>query len=87
MADGTRLEPLNPRADVSSRRTSRLWYAILDKSGALVQRQLRLGAMDDRIFEVASGGHGADGWDREALRRLFPEQERFLAPYEKRSRP
>jgi hypothetical protein len=40
--------------------------------------------MDDRIFEVASGGRGADGWDREAFRRLFPEQERFLRRYDKR---
>jgi hypothetical protein len=39
--------------------------------------------MNDRIFEVAGGGRGADGWDREAPRQVFPEQERFLARYEK----
>jgi hypothetical protein len=84
MADGTRLEPLNRTSRRQLEQDVAPWYAIPDKSGALVQRQLRLGAMDDRIFEVASGGRGADGWDREAFRQLFPEQERFLGRYDKR---
>jgi hypothetical protein len=84
IADGTRLEPLSRASRRQLEKDVAPWYAIPDKFGALVQRQLRLGAMDDRIFEVASGGRGADGWDREAFRRLFPEQERFLGRYDKR---
>lgn len=67
MADGTLLELLNRPSRRQLEKDVAPWYAIPDKFGALEQRQLRLGAMDDRIFDVASGGSGADGWDREAI--------------------
>lgn len=84
MADGTRLEPLNRASRRMLERDVAPWYAVPDKSGALVQRQLRLGAMDDRIFEVAAGNRGASGWRLDVFKKLFPDQERFAARYEKR---
>ncbi|HZL21148.1 MAG TPA: hypothetical protein VFG23_25660 [Polyangia bacterium] len=84
MADGTRLEPLNRASRRQLEKDVAPWYAVPDKSGAMAQRQLHLGAMDDRIFELASGGRGKAGWDAAAFRQLFPEHERFVGRYEKR---
>ena len=84
MPDGTRLEPLNRASRRQLEKDVAPWYAVPDKSGAVVQRQLRLNAMDDRIFEVAAGGRPATGWNSAAFRELFPEQVRFIARYEKR---
>jgi hypothetical protein len=83
MPDGTRLEPLSRASRRLLEKDLAPWYAVPDKSGALVQRQLRLGAMDDRIFEIAAGERGA-GWRPDAFKKMFPEQERFIARYEKR---
>ena len=84
MPDGTRLEPLNRASRRQLEKDVAPWYAAPDKSGAVVQRQLRLNAMDDRIFEVAAGGRPAAGWNSAAFRELFPDQGRFIARYEKR---
>lgn len=83
MPDGTRLEPLNRASRRLLEKDLAPWYAEPDKSGALVQRQLRLGAMDDRIFEIAAGEDGA-GWRPDAFKEMFPEQTRFIERYEKR---
>jgi hypothetical protein len=48
-----------------------------DKGRAHFRRQLRLGVMDDRIFELAAGRTDSSGWDTGAFRELFPEQARF----------
>ena len=84
MPDGTRLESLNRASRRLLEKDLAPWYAVPDKSGALAQRQLRLGAMDDRIFEVAAGDRGASGWNVDAFGKLFPEQARFTVRYEKR---
>ena len=84
MADGTRLEPLNRASRRQLEKDFAPWYAAPDKSGAVVQRQLRLNAMDDRIFEVAAGGRPPTGWNTTDFRELFPDQVRFIARYEKR---
>jgi hypothetical protein len=84
LPDGTRLDALSRASRRLLEKDVAPWYAVPDKSGALVQRQLRFGAMDDRIFEVAAGDHGASGWRLEIFKKLFPEHERFAARYEKR---
>ena len=84
LPDGTRLEALSRASRRLLEKDVAPWYAVPDKSGALVQRQLRFGAMDDRIFEVAAGDHGASGWRLDTFKKLFPEHERFAARYEKR---
>ena len=84
MADGSRLEPLNRASRRQLEKDFAPWYAASDKSGAVVQRQLRLNAMDDRIFEVAAGGQPVTGWNAGAFRELFPDQVGFIARYEKR---
>ena len=84
MSDGNRLEPLNRASRRQLEKDVAPWYAAPDKSGAVVQRQLRLNAMDDRIFEIAAGGRPATGWNASAFSELFPEQVRFIVRYEKR---
>jgi hypothetical protein len=84
MPDGSRLEPLNRASRRQLEKDFAPWYAAPDKSGAVVQRQLRLNAMDDRIFEVGAGDRPATGWNAAAFRELFPDQVRFMARYEKR---
>jgi hypothetical protein len=84
MPDGTRLEPLNRASRRQLEKDFAPWYAAPDKSGAVVQRQLRLNAMDDRIFEVAAGGRPPTGWNMADFRELFPDQVRFTSRYEKR---
>jgi hypothetical protein len=84
LPDGTRLESLNRASRRLLEKDLAPWYAVPDRSGALVQRQLRLGAMDDRIFEIAAGERGASGWRVDAFTKMFPEQQRFLGRYEKR---
>ncbi len=84
LPDGTRLESLNRASRRLLEKDVAPWYAAPDKSGGLMQRQLRLSVMDDRIFEIAAGDRGASGWDVDAFRKMFPEQERFVARYEKR---
>jgi hypothetical protein len=85
LGDGTKLEALNRASRRQLEKDVAPWYAAADKAGGLVQRQLRLGAMDDRIFEIAAGGRGGEiGWDVHAFRESFPEQERFVGRYDKR---
>jgi hypothetical protein len=84
LPDGTRLESLSRASRRLLEKDLAPWYAVPGKSGVLVQRQLRLGAMDDRIFEVAAGDRGRSGWHPDAFRTTFPDQERFVARYEKR---
>jgi hypothetical protein len=84
LADGTRLDPLNRASRRLLEKDLAPWYAAPDKAGVLVQRQLRLGAMDDRIFEIAAGDRETAGWRVDEFRKLFPEQGRFLARHEKR---
>jgi hypothetical protein len=84
LADGTRIEALNRASRRQLEKDIAPWYGSPDKSGGVVQRQLRLGAMDDRIFEIAAGGRGSAGWDVQAFKAAFPEQDRFVGRYEKR---
>ena len=84
MPDGTRLDALNRASRRQLEKDIAPWYAAPEKGGGVVQRQLRLGAMDDRIFEIAAGGRGTAGWDQSAFRDLFPDQARFVSRYEKR---
>src|SRR6185312_12633058 len=84
LPDGTRLESLNRVSRRLLEKDLASWYAVPDKSGALVQRQLRLGAMDDRIFEIAGGDRGASGWNADAFKKMFPEQQGFAGRHEKR---
>jgi hypothetical protein len=49
-------------------------------------RRIKIGLMDDRIYEVASGQKGQAGWDATAFVELFPEHAKFVARYEKRVR-
>jgi hypothetical protein len=83
MPDGSRLDPLSRASRRQLEQDIAPWYSVPDKSGAMVQRQLRLSAMDDRIFEVASGDKA--GWDLDSFRRLFPDRHRFAERHEKRA--
>jgi hypothetical protein len=47
-------------------------------------RRIKIGIMDDRIYEVASGRNGRSGWDVAAFVELFPEQAKFAGRYAKR---
>lgn len=84
LADGTRLDPLNRASRRLLEKDLAPWYAGPDKAGVLVQRQLRLGAMDDRIFEIAAGDRDTAGWRADDFQKLFPEQRQFLGRHEKR---
>jgi hypothetical protein len=48
------------------------------------RRVVKLGAMDDRIYEVAAGASGQSGWDAGAFVELFPEQAKYVGRYQKR---
>jgi hypothetical protein len=84
MPDGTRLDALNRAGRRQLERDIAPWHDMPDQGGAQVRRRLRLGVMDDRIFELAAGRTDSSGWDTEAFRELFPEQARFAARHEKR---
>jgi hypothetical protein len=47
-------------------------------------RRIKLGVMDDRIYEIASGGKGITGWRAAAFTDLFPDHTGFVGRYEKR---
>jgi hypothetical protein len=84
LQDGTRLDALNRASRRQLEKDVAPWYAAPTPAGGVVQRQLHLGAMDDRIFEIAVGRRAAPGWDLDAFRATFPDQDRFAARYEKR---
>ena len=84
LPSGERLEPLNRDSRrVLEKELSPTFKETLP-SGQTVTRQFRWSAMDDRIFEVASGARGTSGWSMAAFKEAFPEQLRYASRYEAR---
>jgi hypothetical protein len=96
LRDGTRLAPLGQD---SRRVLEKLLVAGQSSSGtggsgretsaaapgrSAAPRKIKLGVMDDRIYEVASGRNGLARWSAVAFIDLFPEHARFVGRYEKR---
>ncbi len=84
LPDGTRLEPLNRASRRILEKQLEPTYSRTTPGGAVVQSRLKLNEMDARIFEVAAGNRGKDGWTKEAFKELFPKEAKHLDRYEKR---
>ena len=84
MPDGTRLDALNRAGRRQLEKDIAPWYGGTDKGAGAARRQLRLGVMDDRIFELAAASGDAAAWDPVTFRELFPDQARFVGRHEKR---
>ncbi len=84
LEDGTRLEHLNRESRRILEKQLEPTYSRTTPSGAVVQSRLKLNEMDARIFEVAAGNRGKDGWTKEAFTNLFPKETKFIDRYEKR---
>jgi len=79
---GERIEPLNRASRRVLEKEIAPTFAAAGPKGGTVQRTLHLSAMDDRIFEIASGRNA--GWSATDFKTAFPEQARFIGRYEKR---
>ena len=86
LPDGTRLEPLNRDSRRVLEKELCPTYVDTSPTGKSTTRQFRWSAMDDRIFEIASGARGTSAWSAKAFKDLFPEQSRYLSRYEARIR-
>jgi hypothetical protein len=86
LPDGSRLEPLNRESRRLLEKQICPTFTETTPSGETITRHFRWSAMDDRIFEIASGARGASSWDLEAFKEHFPEQARYAARYETRVR-
>ena len=86
LPDGSRLEPLNRDSRRVLEKELCPTFTETTKSGQVVTRHFRWSAMDDRIFEIASGARGTSAWSAKAFKDLFPEQSRYLSRYEARVR-
>ncbi len=86
LPDGSRLEPLNRESRRLLEKQICPTFTETAPSGETITRHFRWSAMDDRIFEIASGARGASSWDLEAFKEHFPEQARYAARYETRVR-
>jgi len=86
LPDGARLEPLNRDSRRVLEKQLCPTFTETSKSGEVVTRRFRWIAMDDRIFEIASGARGTSAWSATAFKDLFPEQSRYLSRYEARVR-
>jgi hypothetical protein len=95
LGDGTRLGPLNTdsRRVLEKQVVAGRSKLVGSESGrqpmgapgdSVGPRRIKLGVMDDRIYEIASGGKGIMGWSAAAFTDLFPEHARFVGRYEKR---
>ena len=84
LPDGTRLDPLNRD---SRRMLEKELCPTLHETtddGHATTRRFHWSAMDDRIFEIASGARGTSAWDTVAFKESFPDQARFVRRYEAR---
>ena len=86
LPDGTRLEPLNRDSRRVLEKELCPTYVDTSPTGKEITRKFRWSAMDDRIFEIASGARGTSAWSAKAFKDLFPEQSRYLSRYEARVR-
>ena len=86
LPDGQRLDPLNRDSRREIEKQLSPYFTEATANGEAVTRQFRWSAMDDRIFEIASGAKGLGAWDPDAFKELFPEQQKFFARYEARVR-
>jgi len=84
LPDGTRLEPLNRESRRMLEKELCPTFTETSKDGHAISRGFRWSAMDDRIFEIASGTRGTSAWDVAAFKEAFPDQSRFVARYETR---
>jgi hypothetical protein len=86
LPDGSRLEPLNRESRRVLEKQLCPTYSDTGANGKTITRHFRWSAMDDRIFEIASGARGTSAWSKTAFTDLFPEQSRYLSRYEARVR-
>jgi hypothetical protein len=84
MPNGTRLEPFNRDSRRMLEKELSPTFTETTKDGHAVVRRFRWSAMDDRIFEIASGTRGTSAWDATAFKEVFPDQRRYLTRYEAR---
>jgi hypothetical protein len=84
LPDGTRLEPLNRESRRVLEKELCPTFTETSDDGHALMRHFRWSAMDDRIFEIASGARGTSAWDVPAFKEAFPDQARFVARYEAR---
>ena len=86
LPDRARLEPLNRNSRRLLEKEIAPRYTEPSPSGAAMVKQFRWSAMDDRIFEVASGDKGDVRWSRQAFAETFPEHASHISRYEARVR-
>jgi hypothetical protein len=86
LPDGERLEPLNRDSRRVLEKQLSPVYTEATPEGFAVTRHFRWSAMDDRIFEIASGGRGESGWSLAAFKEHFPDHAKYSARYEARVR-
>jgi hypothetical protein len=86
MPDGEHLEPLNRDSRRVLEKELCPQYTETTPQGHAVIRHFRWSAMDDRIFEIASGSRGESGWSLAAFKEHFPELAKYSARYEARVR-
>jgi hypothetical protein len=86
LPDGTRLDPLNRESRRLLEKELCPTFTETTPSGAAVTRHFRWSAMDDRIFEIASGARGTSSWSLTSFKEVFPEQARYVSRYETRVR-
>jgi len=84
LPDGTRLEPLNRESRRMLEKELCPTFTETSHDGHAIMRHFRWSAMDDRIFEIASGARGTSAWDTVAFKESFPDQARFVRRYEAR---
>ena len=84
LPDGTRLEPLNRESRRMLEKELCPTFTETSDDGHALMRHFRWSAMDDRIFEIASGARGTSAWEVPAFKEAFPDQARFVARYEAR---
>jgi hypothetical protein len=84
LPDGSRLEPLNRESRRLLEKQICPTFSETTKSGETITRHFRWSAMDDRIFEIASGARGTSSWSLDAFKEAFPDQSRYLSRYESR---
>ena len=84
MRDGTRLGALNRDSRRVLEKMVQAGVPGADLHDGGRRGPVKLGVMDDRIYEVAAGGRGHSGWDAGVFVELFPEQAKYVGRYEKR---
>lgn len=84
LPDGAKLAPLNRESRRQLEKQLEPTFTRTTPTGEVKQSKLKLNAMDDRIFEIASGDRGKSGWNLQAFKEVFPDQAKFAGRYEKR---